>query len=167
MWQSSLALERIINELGQTQAAFGVAVYVALCRLSSKQKGHSPVIQASVSKIAGQARLGYRKTLETLHDLADKAAVISIEDRRKEGTKERDESIYTLLDTKLPDRNNGLFPRGHPPRNASHAENPIDSPFGRESKKNKEEEVSAPLGGSALEAQPPACGKPKGQGVFE
>lgn len=97
-----------------------------------------------MSKIAGAARLGYRKTLETLHDLRDQAKVISIEERRNEGTKERDESVYVLLSTKLPSRNKGVVPS----RTSSYAENPKDSPKGESIEKNDN-------GGSALEAQPP------------
>ena len=94
-WQASLALERIANELGQVQAAYGTMIYVVLTRLSSRDR-NNPRVAASVSKIAGMARLGYRKTFDILHQLEDRARVISIAQQRRPGSKTQAESIYTI-----------------------------------------------------------------------
>ena len=119
LWLSSYAVECIVNRLGMTQAAYGIAVYVALCRLSSKAK-NNPRIQASISEIAGGARLGYRKTMEVLHELAsDRIKVIAIEEQRAPGRRTQEESFYTLLATRrhgrkvcirLPGRKSGRLP---------------------------------------------------------
>ena len=97
-WQSSLALERIANEMGAGQAASGLAVYVTLCRLSSREK-NNPTVQASIAKIAGMVRMSYRKCFQTLHDLETVAKVIAIKGQRISGT-QSSENLYTLLTLK-------------------------------------------------------------------
>src|SRR6516164_9468977 len=103
LWLSSLSVERIVNELGQIQAAYGIAVYVALCRLSAREKGN-PRVRATVSKIAGMARLGYRKTFEILHALETAAKVISIQSERSRGDITQPPNTYTLLACRLHNR---------------------------------------------------------------
>src|SRR5690349_8242828 len=83
VWQSARALERIVNELGATDAAFGVAVYVALRRLSSKAENASS-IEATIQKIAGLARISYPKASAILNALELQAKVISIERRDRQ-----------------------------------------------------------------------------------
>jgi hypothetical protein len=128
IWLSSLAVERIINELGQTQAAYGISVYVALCRLSSREK-NNPQIQATVSKIAGMARLGYRKTFEILTALEAKAKVVGIEPgKRSKGEVCQPPNTYTLLSSRLHNGKSGRLHNGKSAgctgRTPSHAENP-------------------------------------------
>lgn len=167
IWQSSLAIERIVNELGQTQAAYGIAVYVALTRLSSKESGN-PRIEATVAKIAGMARLSYRKVFDVLKALETMAKVIAIEPaERAKGTPAQPASTYVLLACRL---HKGKSGRLHDTQPAdctgvapSHADNPIDSAFGRESSdvntqrpqagpgtcvSVKEEKEASPFGGT-------------------
>ena len=128
-WQSSLALERIVNSLGQTQAAYGVAVYVALTRSSSRDK-NNPVIVATINHIAGAARLGYRKTFEVLYQLVDAGVIAIAESARTPGTKYQLPNTYTLLSL-----HNGKSGRLHngkrsdcTGRTPSRAENPKELP---------------------------------------
>ncbi len=131
VWQSSLALERITNQLGQTQAAYGVAVYVALCRLSGKQK-NNPQFAATVNKIAGMARLSYRKTFDVLSDLEDRAKVISIvPGARIKGQAKQPENTFILLSLRL----HNTQPTDCTRARHSHAENPKDSLRRREKKR--------------------------------
>jgi hypothetical protein len=160
VWQSSLALEKIVNELGAVQAAYGIAVYVALCRLSSQAK-NDPRVSAPISKIAGMTRLGYRKTLDILHALQSRAKVIEIEADRQAA------STYILLSTRLHPGKSGEaagLHNVHTPglpivqrgvctrRTSSHADNPKE----RALRALNQEIPSAPLGCHALGAQAPA-----------
>jgi hypothetical protein len=139
IWLSSLAAERIVNELGQTQAAFGMAVYVALCRLSSREK-NNPEICATVAKIAGLARLGYRKTFDILSALETTARVIRITPgERAPSDATQPPNTYTLLACRLHNTQSG---RLHNTQSAdclirshrlhatapSHAETPKETP---------------------------------------
>jgi len=145
IWLSSLAAERIVNELGATQAAFGIAVYLALARLSSQQK-NAATIQATVTKIAGMARLSYRKTFETLHALAEQAKVIAITPgERQPGQPKQAASTYTLLALRLHNRKSPDCTRD----TQQTAENPKESFFQKDSTKH------AALGGRP-KAPPPA-----------
>ena len=153
IWISSLAAERIVNEFGATQAAFAIAVYIALARISSREK-NNPVVTASVSKLAGMARLSYRKTFDILHAL-EAARLISIKGgERKPGDIQKAPSSYMLLACRLHNRKpaklHDMQPRSCTRRTSSRAENPKDSPV-RERVKEKEE--GAECGGNA--AQPP------------
>ncbi len=157
LWLSSYAVECIVNRLGMTQAAYGIAVYVALCRLSSKAK-NNPRIQASISEIAGGARLGYRKTMEVLHELAsDRIKVIAIEEQRAPGRRTQEESFYTLLATRRHGRKSvSDFPEGSqadfPGRTPSGAEIPKEHPI----KGVEKIEAMLASAGSVLSHVPPA-----------
>jgi hypothetical protein len=147
-WQSSLALERIVNELGATQAAFGVAVYVALCRLSSREKNTSR-IQVEIAKLAGMARLSYRKTADTLKALADKAKVISIESGQRAEGKEQQANFFILIDFRTHNKPS-IRPHNKPSSDgirgtASRAENPKDSLKGESKKETGGAIAPAPL----------------------
>lgn len=103
IWISNLVHERINNAFG-TQATHAVAIYAALCRLSQRNKENPAVVIASVSQIAGLCRLGYRKTFDVLHGLAEQAKVISITPGQreiKEGRITQPPNIYTLLSLRL------------------------------------------------------------------
>lgn len=136
-WFANSAHERILNGFGQTQAAYAMAVYVALCRESSKNK-NSATITATVSQVAGTARLGYRKTFESLHALAKLGVIIITEGKRESGEVRQPPNTYTLCS--LSHRKPASLPNGKPTdctrRTPSRAENPKDSPEGRESNEN-------------------------------
>ena len=136
-WLANSAHERILNGFGQTQAAYAIAVYIALCRESSKNK-NSPVITATISQVAGIARLGYRKTFESLHALAELRVITIAEGQRKPGDKIQPPNTYTLcsLSNRKPARLPNGKPSDFPRRTTLHAENPKDSAFSREEKKN-------------------------------
>jgi hypothetical protein len=158
VWAASSALERIVNELGATDAAFGIAVYVgALCRLSSKNKGN-PQIECSIQVIAGMARISYPKALATLNGL-ESAGVISITRREREkGQTKQPPHTYTLLslrrNTVKPARRNDIEPADETEVARHYSENPKDSPFQGESLK-KEPPVAD---GNAAVAHPVSTG---------
>lgn len=142
VWIASVVIERIINAFGLTHAAFAVAVYVALARLSSRDK-NNPEIVATVAQIAGMANIGYRKTLETLHGLRRIGVLHFEESAPRKEAKRQPVNRYVLLSGRLPARK----PRGIPEgshrdctrRTSSRAENPKDSPVRGESKEIREE----------------------------
>jgi hypothetical protein len=141
-----------VNELGQTQAAFGMAVYVALCRLSSREK-NSPEVRATIGKIAGMARVGYRTAFDILKALETIARVIKITaGERAPGHTVQPPNTYTLLACRLHKAQSARLPIAQSAdcggRSPSPAENPKDSAFGREDKKKEGNS------GSALDAQP-------------
>ncbi len=168
VWIASLAAERIVNELGATEAAFGMGVYIALARLSSKQS-NNPRLEESVQKIAGLARLSYPKTAAILDALESKAKVISIERRpRGKGEVKQPPHVYTLLSCRpirvVSGTPNGVSSGRH---NAatSGRRNGGGTPLIQASERNPHTGVkkenkpeTASLGGSALEAQPPSSG---------
>jgi len=129
--------------MGQTQAAFGVAIYMAFCRLSSRDK-NSPVITCTVNVIAGMARLGYRKTFEVIHELATIGVIAITAGDRKPGDYASPPSTYTL--TRLHNGKSGRLHNRKSPdctrRTSSHADNPKDSPLRGESLKNKQPPVA-------------------------
>ena len=90
------AHEQILNGFGQTQAAFGLAVYHALCRESSRNK-NSAAITATVQQLARTAGLGYRKTQDCLHALAGKGLISIVPGKRTTGHTVQPPNTYTLL----------------------------------------------------------------------
>jgi hypothetical protein len=161
LWLSSLAVERIANQLGQTQAAYGIAIYVALCRISSREK-NNPQITATVSQIAGMARLGYRKTFEVLHQLADAAKVIHIATSDSPaGAGRQPPNTYTLLASRLHNRKSPRLHNRKSPdctgRKPSRAEIPKDTfSEGEKVRGEQKERDAASHGALALGAQAPA-----------
>ena len=162
-WQSRLALDRIVNELG-TQAALGISVYVTLCRFSSKEQ-NNPAVQVDVSKIAHASGLGYRKTFDILHDLAGKAKVISITAGERKGAKQP-ANIYTLLS--FARLHKGKSQRLHIVQSSdctrstsSRAENPKDSHVVRESINSQ-----LPTAGSDLASPSDQLGAEEMEGQF-
>lgn len=93
-WQSRRALDQINKNLG-TQAANGLAVYLALCRLSSERQ-NSSVITAKIEVIASLAGLRYRKTQQVLHDL-ETAKVIEIQNPNPAGKRPNKPCGYQIL----------------------------------------------------------------------
>lgn len=150
IWLASLVVERIVNELGATQAAFAIAVYVALARLSSQQR-NAASIQAPVSKIAGMARLSYRKTFQVLHELESVAKVIQITPcARIPGDRRQAPSTYTLLSLRL---------RNGKPEKASSDCTRVASHMPRIRKNysvRSSSTINAPLGGGS--GSPPPAG---------
>jgi hypothetical protein len=137
IWMAAVALERIVNKLGATEAAFGVAVYVALCRLSSKDRNAS-TIEATIQEIAGAARLSYPKTRVVLDALEEQAKVIAIERReRRKGEIKQLPHLYTLIafrrNTVSSGRRNTVSSAGVMEQANHYSEIPKDSPEGRES----------------------------------
>ena len=136
-WLANSAHERILNGFGQTQAAYAVAVYLALCREASKHK-NAPSVTATISQIAGIARLGYRKTFESLHALAELGVITIAEGQRNRGDVVKPPNIYTLCSLSnrkqafIPNRKQASCIQG----TTSHADIPKDSTVGREEKKN-------------------------------
>jgi hypothetical protein len=97
IWVSSTAFERIVNTLGCTQGAFGLAVYLSLARLSSKAK-NMPSIEATVQRIAGDARISYSKAFQILNALERDAEVIEIKHSdRRDGDITQRPNTYVLL----------------------------------------------------------------------
>jgi hypothetical protein len=153
IWLSSLAAERIINELGQTQAAFGIAVYVALCRISGKAR--NATIEATVQKIAGMCRLSYPKTFYILDALQDQAKVIAInrsQKRSDSGRVTQAPNTYTLirLNSVKAGRLNSVKAADLTGTEHSGSDNPKDSVL----KKNREEKEIAHCAGNLPGAEP-------------
>jgi hypothetical protein len=95
-WQSCIALDRIQKALGR-DGAYGLAVYVTLCRLSSQQKNASKV-KAPIIAVASMACMSYRKAWEILYLLQDEAKVIQvIKSPREKGKLHYEPHEYVLV----------------------------------------------------------------------
>jgi hypothetical protein len=152
IWAATAAIERIVNQFG-TAATSGIAVYIALTKLSSSQQ-NNPAVTASIAKIGGAARLGYRTTWQVIHRLAE-LELITIQENRRPDSKSLNPSTYTLLSMRSPsalktegvmhDKQEGLCKR----KQSSIAENPKRNlPEGE--REEKEEETAPCATGTAL-----------------
>jgi hypothetical protein len=94
IWCSRAALEKIQRAAGiGNDAAYAVAAYIALCRLSS-ERGNAASVRVPVKVIGSMIGLRYRKTWAVLQLLEKEARVI----RSKEiSPGQNDGSEYTLL----------------------------------------------------------------------
>jgi len=97
IWASSTAIERIVNELGASDAVYGIGVYMALCKMSGTDK-NNPRITATIQKIAGSVSISYPKCRAILNALELQAKVIAIERHpREDGDVKQAPHTYTLL----------------------------------------------------------------------
>jgi len=160
VWLSCLAIERIVNALGQTQGAFGLAVYVALARLSGRAR-NAATVEETIANIARMACVSYRKALYILEALEQQAKVIRIDRSRKHSVSGRitqAPSRYTLLRLHAgkSEKGNSRLHAGKSERRFSDCTEPyapvadkeIDSPGGGESIResaDSERALDAPL----------------------
>lgn len=130
-WISHAAMDRILRELGQGQAPYGIAVYLALARICSRDERRSSAA-ATVAQIAAGCGIGYRKTLAVLHDLARAKLILIQPGSRVAGATTQPPNSYTLLAARLLKGKPGRLHKGKSAgcmrRRSSYAEMQINSP---------------------------------------
>lgn len=103
------ARAEIVRELGNTQGAFGLAVYAALCELSAKQK-NKPEVTETVNKLGLMVGLSQRKTAATLKALAEVKVISIVSGERPKGSVIQPPNTYVILSTR---RHNEQSARQH------------------------------------------------------